>query len=84
VRKLTFLFFILVSLALPAWAAERHDGIAAVVNNQAITRADVNDRMKLIMISSGLPNTPEMIAKVGPQVINALIEETAKNKRQAG
>ncbi len=53
-------------------------GIAAVVNQDAISMADVGDRLRLIMISSGLPNNKETIDKITPQVINGLIEEQLK------
>jgi peptidyl-prolyl cis-trans isomerase SurA len=50
--------------------------IAAVVDGDAITMADVNERLKLIMSSSGMPDTPEMRAKAVPQVISMLVDET--------
>ena len=53
-------------------------GIAAVVNDDAISMTDVTDRMKLVMVSSGLPNNPEIRAKIMPQVIEGLIEEQLK------
>lgn len=68
---LAFLAFVLPSV--PALA--REEGIAAVVNKDAISMTDFTERMKLIAISSGLPNTPEIRAKLTPQIINSLIEE---------
>lgn len=53
-------------------------GIAAVVNDDAISMTDVNDRIKLVMASSGLPNNPEIRAKIMPQVVEGLIEEQLK------
>jgi peptidyl-prolyl cis-trans isomerase SurA len=50
--------------------------IAAVVNGDPITMQDVRMRMRLIMSSSGMPDTPEMRQKVTPQIVNMLIEET--------
>lgn len=52
--------------------------IAAVVNDEAISMADVEDRMKLIMISSGLPNNAEIRTRIMPQVVESLIEEQLK------
>ena len=63
--------------AVPA-RAETVAGIAAVVNDDAISMTDVMDRMKLVMVSSGLPNNPEIRAKIMPQIIEGLIEEQLK------
>ncbi len=49
--------------------------IIAVVNDDAISARDFNKRMRLIMISSGLPNNSDIRAKIQPQVIGALINE---------
>jgi peptidyl-prolyl cis-trans isomerase SurA len=57
--------------------------IAAVVNDEAISMRDVEERMKLIIISSGLPNNQEVRAKVMPQVVESLIEEQLKMQEAA-
>lgn len=57
-----------------AWAAGG-ESIAATVNDDAITVSDVNDRMHLILTSSGMPENDEMRAKLRPQVVDTLIEE---------
>lgn len=49
--------------------------IAAVVNEEPITVADVEGRMQLAMISSGLPDTPENRQRMLPQVIRLLTDE---------
>ncbi|MFN3700627.1 MAG: peptidylprolyl isomerase [Alphaproteobacteria bacterium] len=49
--------------------------IAAVVNDDVITFSDVNDRMTLIIRSSGMPDTDEMRERLAPQILGALIEE---------
>lgn len=67
----------MIAAALPARAAGT-DGIAAVVNDQPILMSAVADRMKLVMISSGMPNTDDMREKIRPQVINMLIDETLR------
>jgi peptidyl-prolyl cis-trans isomerase SurA len=55
--------------------ASASEGIAVVVNEGAITRSDVEDRYKLIAISSGLPNSEATRARLLPQIVGALIEE---------
>lgn len=49
--------------------------IAATVNEDAISEADVQARMKLAMVSSGLPNSEDVRSKLRPQVISSLIDE---------
>lgn len=53
----------------------RSEGIAVVVNDGVVTASNVEDRLKLIMVSSGLPNTQEMRSQILPQVISGLVEE---------
>jgi peptidyl-prolyl cis-trans isomerase SurA len=51
-------------------------GIAAVVGEQAISSFDVNSRIKFIVVTTGISNTPEMIANIRPQIIHTLINES--------
>jgi len=55
--------------------AVRSEGIAVVVNEDAITHSDVNDRLALIIASSGLPNSEEIRQRLTPQIIGALVDE---------
>lgn len=57
----------------PANAAS--EKIAATVNDDAVTVSDVEDRMHLILVSSGLPENAEMRSKLKAQVLDTLIEE---------
>lgn len=74
--RLFLVMALVMSAPLPAVAQAL--GIAAVVNEDAISMADVRDRLKLIIISSGLPNNKDTIDNVMPQVLNGLIEEQIK------
>ena len=58
-------------------------GIAATVNEDAISEADVNDRMQLIFASSGLANNKANRARVRPQAVESLIEEQLKIQEAA-
>jgi peptidyl-prolyl cis-trans isomerase SurA len=49
--------------------------IAAVVNDEVISVFDVVSRMRLVMISSNIADTPETRQKIGPQVLKSLIDE---------
>lgn len=57
-----------------------NEGIAAVVNDEAITMSDVVERMKLLIASSGMPNNADMQQRMKGQVINMLIEETLQSQ----
>ncbi len=70
-----------MSDAMPARAQDA--GIAVVVNEDAITMADVKDRMRLIMLSSGFPDTDEIRQKLAPQIIGSLVEEQLKLQEAA-
>jgi peptidyl-prolyl cis-trans isomerase SurA len=50
-------------------------GIAAVVNDEAISTADLAARMRFVLVTSGLPDTAETRSKVMAQVIRTLIDE---------
>lgn len=58
--------------------AKKEEGIAIVVNQDAISASDVRERMKLILASSGLQPSKELQEKVKPQIVNQLIEEKLK------
>ena len=58
--------------------AARSESIAMVVNEQAITMSDVNDRMALIIASSGLPNTQDIRDKLMPQILGSLVDERVR------
>jgi peptidyl-prolyl cis-trans isomerase SurA len=62
---------------LPGVAPQTHinTGIAAVVNDNVITSTDLDQRMRLAMLSSGLPDTTEVRAHMLPQILRSLIDE---------
>src|SRR5690349_16568814 len=74
------LFLVLSTLVLftGMQAHAQSESIAAVVNQDAISQTDVNDRMKLIIASSGLGDTPDTREKLRPQILNSLVEEQLK------
>lgn len=75
--RILFVFTLIFSLAfLPSASVHaRSEGIALVVNDDIISRSDVEDRMGLVIASSGLPNTRDIQNKVLPQVLGALVDE---------
>lgn len=67
-----FLFSFLC-LALPARAQTLE--IAAVVNDEVISRLDVQNRLSLIALSTDIALTPENTQKLYPQILRNLIDE---------
>ena len=51
------------------------DAIVAVVNGGIITRRDVDNRSRLFALSTGLPISPEVQARLRPQITRQLIDE---------
>jgi peptidyl-prolyl cis-trans isomerase SurA len=49
--------------------------IAAVVNDEVISVFDLVARMRLVMSSSNIPDTPETRQRIGSQVLRSLIDE---------
>ncbi len=49
--------------------------IAAVVNDEVISLFDVVSRIRMVMISSNIADTPETRQRIGPQVLRSLIDE---------
>ncbi|HTK85492.1 MAG TPA: peptidylprolyl isomerase [Patescibacteria group bacterium] len=77
-KKLSRILALVFLLALAPIAAHADTGverIAVVINDDVITASEVAARTRLILVSSGLPNTPEVRQKLEPQILNSLIEE---------
>lgn len=70
------LFSVLFVSAGAAFAAQRAEGIAAVVNQDIVTTTDLKDRAEMLLKSSGKPASPELIERVKTQVLEGLIAET--------
>ncbi len=51
------------------------EGIAAIVNDEVISLYDVDQRVRLLFATSGLPRTPEMLSRVREQVVRTLVDE---------
>lgn len=49
--------------------------IAAVVNDNVISTSDINARIKLALLSSGLPDNEEVRQRLLPQILRSLIDE---------
>ena len=49
--------------------------IVAVVNGDVISQGDVEARVRLFALSTGLPMTPDVLARLRPQITQQLIDE---------
>ncbi len=67
------LALLLIAIGPPAMA--QTESIAAVVNGAVISRADVNNRVRLFALSSGIPMSPDTLDRLKPQILNQLIDE---------
>jgi len=66
----------LLLLALTAGtAAAQETRIAAVVNDDVISVNDLDARIRLVLLSSQLPDNPQVRQRVTPQVLRSLIDE---------
>jgi peptidyl-prolyl cis-trans isomerase SurA len=61
--------------ALPVAAADEAERVAAVVNDDIISIHDLDQRLKLVLLSSNLADTVETRSRVMPQVLHRLIDE---------
>ncbi len=71
---------ILIATPAPAQDVQR---IAAVVNEEVISVFDVQQRMRLLISSAGLPNNAETQRRIAPQVLRGLIDEALQNQEAA-
>ena len=58
-----------------AWAQSSPQRIVAVVNDDVITSQDLIDRLALALATSGLPNDPESMQRLAPQVLRGFVDE---------
>lgn len=83
-KKLFILLAAVAALSAPVMArAAGADGIAAVVNDKPISNAEVADRLKLLMVSSGMQDSPEVREKLSGQVVSMLIDEALRLQEAA-
>jgi peptidyl-prolyl cis-trans isomerase SurA len=61
--------------AKPAAPLADTSKIAAVVNGDVISEADIANRARLFAISTGLPMSQEVIERLKPQILRQLIDE---------
>lgn len=73
--KYIFLIFFLFGAFSANLKSQDIQAIAVIVNDEVISRYDVNQRVRLILVTSGIPSTEENIKRIEEQAIKALIDE---------
>lgn len=66
---------LLIAVALPVAAQQPQQRIAVVVNDEVVSAFDVENRLRLVLATSGLPDNAEMRRRLQPQVMRNLIDE---------
>ncbi|MDR3441192.1 peptidylprolyl isomerase [Telmatospirillum sp.] len=73
-------FAVLLLFSSASLHAQETQRVAAVVNNDIISLHDLEQRMRLALVSSNLPDTLESRSRIGPQVLRSLIDERLKTQ----
>ncbi len=73
--KKLFLALALICLAAAPIARAQTMGIAALVNDDVISAADLENRTSLLLLSTQMEDTAEGRQKIAPQVLRGLIDE---------
>lgn len=63
------------AMALPSRAAGEVLGIAAIVNDAVISKYDLDQRVRLVVATSGIQPTRENIERIREQVLRSLVDE---------
>ncbi|MEQ9519952.1 MAG: peptidylprolyl isomerase [Parvibaculum sp.] len=74
-RILGSVFLIGFMVPTQGYAANDVQGIAAIVNDAIISRYDLDQRVQLVMATSGIQATPENVERIREQVLRSLIDE---------
>jgi peptidyl-prolyl cis-trans isomerase SurA len=79
-RNLAFLFTFMASIlvAPSSYGNDDVQGIAAIVNDEIISKYDLRQRMNLIVFSSGGDRNPADLERMESQVQRTLVDETLK------
>ena len=76
IAGMAVLCLVALLLGLQPAAAAIEQRIAAVVNDEVVSVRDLNDRLDLVVITSGIPDTEPARSRLAPQVLRSLIEES--------
>ena len=71
--------FIAWTLGAPA-LAQQTLRIAAIVNEEVISVFDVSERIKIVLLSSGITDSPEQRQRLAPRVLGTLVDEALQTQ----
>ena len=69
------IFILITSLTYSKVGAQDIQAISVIVNDEVISRYDVGQRVRLILVTSGIPASEENVKRIEAQAIKALINE---------
>ena len=72
-KFIAFIFMVLMTFNTAE--AREVEGIAAIVNDEVISKFDVDQRVNLFLVTSGIERTPQNIDGLRRQVLRTLIQE---------
>lgn len=86
IRTLAFAIIALCAgvVSLSTARAQLVEGVAAVVNDEVITTYDVEQRMRLLLASTNVRPTEDLLAQVQTQAVRSLIDEQVQLQAAAG
>ena len=80
-RRFVFRILVCILIAVPGFSrAQNTLRIAAVVNDQIISIYDLNMRLTLVILFSGLQNSQETRIRLEPQVLRTMVDDELKRQ----
>ena len=74
-KNILIILMLITSLFGKEILAQETQAISVIVNDEVISRYDVNQRVRLILVTSGIPPTEENLKRIETQSVKALINE---------
>ncbi len=74
-RSLELLVVVAVVAAVAAAHAQQVQRIAAIVNDEVVSMYDLVSRIRMVIVSTRLRDSPEVRRRIAPQVLKSLIDE---------
>lgn len=78
--SLCFVVSLVGSVAIAGTPKVHQGHISAIVNDRAISGADLRHRVYMALLSSGMPRNPETIAQLSPQILQMMIDEVLQRE----
>ena len=66
---------LIILMSTVSYAQQTAERIMAVVNDDIITTSEFSERVHMVMETSNLPKNPEVARQIGPQILDAMVDE---------